>query len=221
MQQQPPTKEPVHQGIKPNFEGLWCFRCNTCREVFTSSQGLAGHQQKHKSEGTWIKGAHHEKFFCPIADLPSFDHQLGECKSTPTTFPGQEGFYHPCQRNPMVQGPCRPSKCPQSILNQAQQAMMFQGPRVVAPSPVSGQQGFYRPHPINPMVQGPCRLPVCPRSILNQSQQAMVLQGPCVVAPAPITPLPEDLNILDTRLNQILGITNNDDQEELDLELRL
>ncbi|KAK6803500.1 hypothetical protein RDI58_001284 [Solanum bulbocastanum] len=60
MQQHPPTSGMDHQGIIPNPEGLWCYRCTTCRDVFTSSQGLAGHQHKHKSEGTWIKGAPHE-----------------------------------------------------------------------------------------------------------------------------------------------------------------
>ncbi|KAK6797072.1 hypothetical protein RDI58_004773 [Solanum bulbocastanum] len=44
MQQQPPTNGIAHQGIIPNPEGIWCYRCTTCRDVFTSSQGLAGHQ---------------------------------------------------------------------------------------------------------------------------------------------------------------------------------
>ncbi|KAH0781679.1 hypothetical protein KY290_001277 [Solanum tuberosum] len=56
MQQQPPTRGIDDQGIIPNPEGVWCYRCIICRDVFTSSQGLAGHQHKHKSEGTWIRG---------------------------------------------------------------------------------------------------------------------------------------------------------------------
>ncbi|KAH0715237.1 hypothetical protein KY284_008142 [Solanum tuberosum] len=36
--------------------GVWCYKCRTCNDMFTSSQGLAGHQHKHISEGTLIKG---------------------------------------------------------------------------------------------------------------------------------------------------------------------
>ncbi|KAG5632292.1 hypothetical protein H5410_004009 [Solanum commersonii] len=63
MEQQPPIRGIDHQGIIPNPEGVWCYRCTTCHDVFTSSQRIAGHKHKHKSKGTWIRGAPHEKFF--------------------------------------------------------------------------------------------------------------------------------------------------------------
>ena len=174
MQQQPPTNEIAHQGIIQNPEGIWCFKCKTCSEVFTSSQGLAGHTHKHKNQGTWIRGAPHEKFFCPSGDLPALYSQLGKRKSTPTVLPGQGRFY--------------------------------------------------RPRPRNPVVQGPRRLPGRPRSILNQSQQPKVLQALRVAAPAPVPVTPphiQDPNLFDNHLNQLVRSTNIDDQEELDLELRL
>uniref|UniRef100_M1DY37 C2H2-type domain-containing protein n=1 Tax=Solanum tuberosum TaxID=4113 RepID=M1DY37_SOLTU len=170
MQQQPPTSGIAHQGIIPNPKGIWCYRCTTCRDVFTSSQGLAGHQRKHKSQGTWIRGAPHEKFFCPSAGLPNLYRQLGTRKSTPTVLRGQGRFYR--LRNPMV--------------------------------------------------YGPRRLPGRPRAVLYQPQQAMVLQVPHVVAYARIAPLLiQDQNLFANRPNQLVENTNVDDQEELDLELRL
>ncbi|KAH0781832.1 hypothetical protein KY290_001430 [Solanum tuberosum] len=55
MQQQQQISGMDHQGIIPKPEGLWCYRCTTYRDVFTSNQGLAGHKHQHKSQGTWIR----------------------------------------------------------------------------------------------------------------------------------------------------------------------
>lgn len=133
MQQQQPSSKMAHQGItRPT--GVWCYKCRTCFEVFTSSQGLAGHQRKHMSQGTWIRGARHYKFFCPSADLPTLYQQLGKRKSTPTVIRGKGRFYRPRTRNPMVQGPHRLPSHPQSTYDQSQQATV---PRVVVPSPAT------------------------------------------------------------------------------------
>uniref|UniRef100_M1DGQ7 C2H2-type domain-containing protein n=1 Tax=Solanum tuberosum TaxID=4113 RepID=M1DGQ7_SOLTU len=161
-----------HQGIIPNPEGLWCYRCALCRNVFTSSHGLAGHQHKHKSQGTWIRGAPHEKFFCPATELPVLYQQLGTRKSTPTVVRGQGRFYLLRPRN----------------------------------------QVFYGPH----------RRRGRPRAVLYQPQQAMVLQVPRAVARASIAPmLIQDQNLFANGPNQLVENTNINDQEELDLELRL
>uniref|UniRef100_A0A3Q7F303 C2H2-type domain-containing protein n=1 Tax=Solanum lycopersicum TaxID=4081 RepID=A0A3Q7F303_SOLLC len=170
QQQQPTSTGTAHQGVIPNPEGIWCYRCTTCRDVFTSSQGLAGHQGKHKSEGTWIRGAPHEKFFCPSAEIPDLYRQLGTRKSTPTVLRGEGNFYR--LRNPVV----------------------------------------YKPR----------RLPERPWAVLHQPQQAMVLQVPHVVTSERITSLSiQDQNLFANHPNQLVENTNVDDQEEIDLELRL
>ncbi|MCE5166795.1 hypothetical protein HAX54_026697 [Datura stramonium] len=113
------------QGLMTN-QGIWCYRCRTCREVFTSSQGLAGHQCKHIFHGTWVRGAPHDKFFCPSTHLTALYLQLGNRKSTPTVLPGQGRFYRPRQRNSVVHEPHRFYGRPQSVFDLSQQQTMVQ-----------------------------------------------------------------------------------------------
>ncbi|KAK6803445.1 hypothetical protein RDI58_001229 [Solanum bulbocastanum] len=49
MQQQPPTSRMDYQGIMQNPEGLWCYRCATCRDGFISSQESYDVQASHTS----------------------------------------------------------------------------------------------------------------------------------------------------------------------------
>ncbi|KAK4737652.1 hypothetical protein R3W88_001349 [Solanum pinnatisectum] len=121
-----------HQGIIPKPKGLWCCRCTTCRDVFTSSQGLAGHKHKQKSQGTWIRDALHETFFCPSTELPALYRQLGTRKSTSTVLRGQGCFYHSRSRNKFFYGPRRLPGCRRRVLYQLQQSMVLQVSCVVA-----------------------------------------------------------------------------------------
>ncbi|MCD9642988.1 hypothetical protein HAX54_030086 [Datura stramonium] len=98
---QPPTSVMDHQCLIINKE-IWCYGCKTCSEVFTSSQGLVGHQRSHILQGTWVRGASRDKFFCPSAHLATFYSQLGSRKSTPTVL-----LYRLRQRKLMMQGPHR------------------------------------------------------------------------------------------------------------------
>ncbi|KAH0717574.1 hypothetical protein KY285_013605 [Solanum tuberosum] len=132
MQQQQPSSKMAHQGLITRATGIWYYKCRICLEVFTSSQGLAGHQHKHMSQGTWIRGMPHYKLFCPSTNLPTLYDQLGSRKSTPTVVRGQGRFYRPRTRNPIVQGPQRFPGCPQSIHDQSHKATV---PHVIVPSP--------------------------------------------------------------------------------------
>uniref|UniRef100_M1D9H4 C2H2-type domain-containing protein n=1 Tax=Solanum tuberosum TaxID=4113 RepID=M1D9H4_SOLTU len=58
MQQQQPSSKMAHQGLVTRAAGIWYYKCRICLEVFTSSQGLVGHQRKHMSQGTWIRVPH-------------------------------------------------------------------------------------------------------------------------------------------------------------------
>ncbi|KAG5632522.1 hypothetical protein H5410_004239 [Solanum commersonii] len=90
------------------------------------------------------------------------------------------------------------------------------------PTVLHGQGCFYRPRQRNQVVYGPQRLPGHARAIFYQPQQAMVLQVARVVECAHITPLLiQDQSLFANRANQLVEDTNIDDQEELDLELRL
>ncbi|MCD7464205.1 hypothetical protein HAX54_052286 [Datura stramonium] len=109
-------------------QGIWCYRCRTCSEVFTSTQGLAGHQRKHMFQGTWVRGAPHDKFFCPSAQLPTLYRQLGNRMSTPTVSCGQGRFNHPRPKKPMVQGPHRLLGRPQAMFDPSQQQAMAREP---------------------------------------------------------------------------------------------
>ncbi|KAG5632835.1 hypothetical protein H5410_004552 [Solanum commersonii] len=100
----------------------------------SSSQGIAGHQHKHKYQGTWIRGAPHEKFFYPSTKLPTLYRQLGTRKTNPIVLHHQECFYHPHMRNQMFYGPRRLPGCTRAVLYQPQQAMVL---RVVARAPIA------------------------------------------------------------------------------------
>ncbi|KAG5632836.1 hypothetical protein H5410_004553 [Solanum commersonii] len=103
----------------------------------SSSQGIAVHQHKHKSQGTWIRGAPHEKFFCPSTELPTLYRQLGTRKSTPIVLRHQGCFYRPHMRNQIFYGPRRLLGRPCAVLYQPQQAMVLQVLRVVACAPIA------------------------------------------------------------------------------------
>lgn len=137
MQQQLPTRGMDDQRIIPNPGGVLCYRCTTCRDVFTSSQGLAGHQNKHKFESTWIRDAPHEKFFCPSTELPALYLQLGTRKSTPTVLRGHGHFYHLRRRSQTVYGPRRKPGRPRAGLYEPQQTMVLQVAPVFEGSPIS------------------------------------------------------------------------------------
>ncbi|KAG5621910.1 hypothetical protein H5410_007128, partial [Solanum commersonii] len=104
MQQQQPSSKMAHQGLITRAAGIWYYKCRICLELFTSSQGLAGHQRKHMSQETWIRGMPHYKLFCPSTNLPTLYDKLGSRQSTPTV------------------GPQRFPGCPQSIHDQSYQA---------------------------------------------------------------------------------------------------
>ncbi|KAG5632837.1 hypothetical protein H5410_004554 [Solanum commersonii] len=87
---------------------------------------------------------------------------------------------------------------------------------------VRGQGQFYLPRPRNQVFYGPHKRRGHPRAVLDQPQQAMVLQVPRAVARATIAPLLiQDHYLFANRPNQLVENTNINDQEELDLELRL
>ncbi|TMX01582.1 hypothetical protein EJD97_024211 [Solanum chilense] len=71
----------ANQGLTMNPEGIWYFQCRYCDEVFTSSQGIGGHQRKHMPQGTWKKGKR---------------------KSTPTVLPGEGRFYRSRSKRNLV-----------------------------------------------------------------------------------------------------------------------
>ncbi|KAJ8545207.1 hypothetical protein K7X08_017790 [Anisodus acutangulus] len=124
---QPATSGMAHQG-QITSRGIWCYRCRSCQMVFTSSQGLAGHQHKHMRQGVWIRGAPHHKFFCPAAYFPALKRHLGNRKSTPTVLRGQGRFYRFRLRKPMV-GPRRLPGRPRKIIDPSENAMVRVPPR--------------------------------------------------------------------------------------------
>ncbi|KAG5616395.1 hypothetical protein H5410_016219 [Solanum commersonii] len=119
--------------------GSWCYRCRFCNEVFTSSQGLAGHQTKHRFEDTWIKGAHHHKFFSPSADLPLHCRYLGYLMSDSIVIRNQERLRHPPMRNSVVQSPIISLSDRRSSFNPLQQSMVLEVP----PQPQGHPQHSY------------------------------------------------------------------------------
>ena len=79
----------ANEGLTTNNAGIWYFQCRYCDEVFTSSQGLGGHQHKHMPQGTWKRGESHQKKICPSDEIPNLYHRLGKRKSTPIELPGE------------------------------------------------------------------------------------------------------------------------------------
>ncbi|KAG5632833.1 hypothetical protein H5410_004550 [Solanum commersonii] len=103
----------------------------------SSSQRLAGYQHKHKSQGNWIRGDPHEKFFCPSTELPTLYRQLGTRKLTPIVLRHQGCFYSPHPKNQMFYGTHKLPGRPHVVLYQPLQAMVLQVLRVVAHAPIA------------------------------------------------------------------------------------
>uniref|UniRef100_A0A3Q7HP22 C2H2-type domain-containing protein n=1 Tax=Solanum lycopersicum TaxID=4081 RepID=A0A3Q7HP22_SOLLC len=110
----------ANQGLTMNPAGIWYFQCRYCDEVFTSSQGLGGHQRKHMPQGTWKKGESHEKKFCPSDEISDLYHRLGKRKSTPTVLPSEGRFYRSRSKRNLVH--------PRSTFDKPQQATVLEKP---------------------------------------------------------------------------------------------
>ncbi|KAF3633582.1 hypothetical protein FXO38_25521 [Capsicum annuum] len=181
----------TYRSVISKPDGIWCYRCRTCREVFLSSQKLAAHTRAHISKGTGVKGLSHHKFFCPSSYLPDLYHYLEKFQLTVTFLPGRRCYNSPSPRDPMVQG----SGHPRSVFDQSQQAMMLQVPRVATPTPTPVTpmlaQAASFAYPLNPMVS-------------YQFNQNVVLAA-----------RPEEPS------KSSIGSTSIAVQEEIDLELRL
>ncbi|KAH0776788.1 hypothetical protein KY290_008199 [Solanum tuberosum] len=196
MQEEQPTSGAAQEGIIMNPAGVWSYRCRTCNDVFASSQGLAGHQHKHISEATLIKGEPHHKFFCLSADLPAIHLQLRKRKSNPTVLRGQGSFYHPRPKKWRVEGPCRLHGRPRLIYDQSQQDTVLQVPYVSThaptPNPLLNRADSFTP---------------------NHSQ--LVSYGVKLNLNAPLPNKPVE------SINSSMSNTSICGQKELDLELRL
>ncbi|KAK4706523.1 hypothetical protein R3W88_033919 [Solanum pinnatisectum] len=117
----------ANQGLATNPAGIWYFQCRYCDEVFTSSQGLGGHQRKHMPQGTWKKGESHQKIFCPYNEIPNLYRRLGKRKSTPTVLPGEGRFYHSRSKRHLLH--------PRSTFDKSQQATVLPVPHGFSPAP--------------------------------------------------------------------------------------
>ncbi|KAK6782230.1 hypothetical protein RDI58_020026 [Solanum bulbocastanum] len=117
----------ANQGIATNPAGIWYFQCRYCDEVFTSSQGLGGHQRKHMPQGTWKKGESHQKIFCPSNEIPNLYRRLGKRKYTPTVLPGEGHFYRSRSKRHLVH--------PRSTFDKSQQATVLPVPHGFSPDP--------------------------------------------------------------------------------------
>ncbi|KAH0781736.1 hypothetical protein KY290_001334 [Solanum tuberosum] len=96
------------------------------------------------------------------------------------------------------------------------------GTRKSTTTVLRGQGRLYRTRLRNQVVYGPLSLPGRPQEVVYQPQQAMVFLVALVVKRAPIAPLLiQDQNLFANHPNQLVENTNINDQEELDLELRL
>ncbi|KAH0715235.1 hypothetical protein KY284_008140 [Solanum tuberosum] len=196
MQEQQPTSGAAQDGIIMKPAGLWCYKCRTCNDVFVLSQGLAGHQHKHISEGTLIKGEPHHKFFCLSADLTTIHLQLGKRKSNPIVLRGQGRFYHPRPKKWRVEGPRRVHGRPILIYDQSQQDTVLQVPHVSTHSPT--------PNPV---------LNTADSFAPNHSQ--LVSNGVKLNLNVPLPNKPVE------SINSSMMNTSICGQKELDLELRL
>ncbi|KAH0715236.1 hypothetical protein KY284_008141 [Solanum tuberosum] len=99
MQEQQSTSGAAQEGIIMKPAGVWCYKCRTCNDMFTSSQGLAGHQHKHISEGTLIKGEPQHKFFRLSADFDPSTFSWVNGSLTQPCYVAKGAFIIPVLRN--------------------------------------------------------------------------------------------------------------------------
>ncbi|TMX01618.1 hypothetical protein EJD97_024102 [Solanum chilense] len=182
----------IYQSLLTRPAGSWCYRCRFCNEVFTTSQGLAGHQTKHRFEESWIKGAHHHKFFCPSADLPLHCRYLGYLMPNPVVIHNQEHLRHQHLRNPVVQSPQISLSDRRSIFNPLQQSVVSEIPPQPQGHPQHGYLQMLQKHIMNQVTQ----------QRAHQLPHGNKEQIPHVNAHEPITPTLNQNNIYAQQLSQ-------------------
>ncbi|KAG5577284.1 hypothetical protein H5410_057418 [Solanum commersonii] len=193
MQEQQPTSGAAQEGIIMKPTGVWCYRWRTCNDVFSSRQGLAGHQHKHISEGTLIKGETHHKFISLSADLPAIHLKLGKQKSNPTVLRGQGCFYHPRPKKGRVESPRRLCGRPRLIYDQSQQDTVCQVPHVSTHAPT-------------------------PNPLLNKADSFALNHSQLVSYEVKLNLNASLPNKLVESINSLMRNTNSCGQKELDLE---